>query len=261
MGWRDMAGGGIANLLTLGGAANNDSAQAATDQAAAARAAEAERNASIEGRLAKLRALWGNWGGEAPVDPGAAPAMVTPNLSGGVFKRMGSRLGAAATNIANQKTYQNAKEAVAARSKLDEYVAGFQRDVQAQGEQGAEGGLRSALDQNRVQLAKRGLLGGSVDAGSQRAVVGSYIAGRQKAIAQGRTARSSLNKRLLDSRLSAENEISKGLSANTDWSTLGNLQRMEIEHAKGQVWNDAFGEAAGAAGGAIADSNRNKMEG
>lgn len=210
---------GVATGGMFAGTAEANKARRDAEQAAAeAKASEAARQAKIDQNIKRIRTLYG----VADDTPGA-----------------------------------DNTEANANKSKLDAWLNDYGSTVESANDQSVQDQFGTAELESRRNLARQGLLGGSVDVQNQRNQLSQYIAGRQKALAAGRAAKTSAGQSLLTHRLQLEGQAATGTQLNPDFSAFTQQLQSGLDTARSNIAPSAVGNlftvAGQTAGTAIAN--------
>lgn len=152
-----------------------------------------------------------------------------------------------------QTTQDNDPNTVARqnKAKLDAWLDDHQSAVMDLNNQDVNDQFVATTTANRWSLSDRGLLGGSVDAGTQRRQLSELVGARQKVVAAARDARRNVQQQLTNQRMNLEAQIASGAQVNPDFAGLQEQTQMGLETARSQIVPNAVGNAFTQVGGAV----------
>jgi hypothetical protein len=157
----------------------------------------------------------------------------------------------------NRKTF-DAVEADTNKRELEGYLDDYQDAVTDINIQDTQDQYGDAKLLQRRQLAKQGLLGGSVDYQARRTQLEQYVAGRQGALAAGRQARQGYQSNLTRERQNLEGQIQSGTQVNPNFREIEGDIRSGLDSARSGIGPTVAGELFSVAGNTIAQDQLNR---
>lgn len=152
----------------------------------------------------------------------------------------------------------DASEADKNRRELDGYLNDYEGAVTDISIQDTQDQYGDAKLQQRRQLARQGLAGGSVDYQARRQQLEQYVAGRQAAVAGGRQARQTLQGNMTRDRQNLEGQIQSGTQVNPNFREIEGGLRDGLSTANASIGPTVAGNLFTVAGNTAAQDQLNR---
>lgn len=152
----------------------------------------------------------------------------------------------------NERT-ADAFEAEGNKKSLDNYLDDFENSSNEIGTQAVQDQYGDAKLQQRRNLARRGLTGGSVDLQGRRTQLEQYVAGRQASLAGARVERQKLQSNMNRERQNMEGQIAAGNQVNPNFREIEGDIRAGLDTAKSSIAPTVAGNLFSVAGNTLAE--------